>query len=109
MPAPCRSQDAVYLICQELSGDSTLIALHPANGTTAWAISSSSVAQALVPVRAATAAPGALIYADVGSNVTALSAADGALLWQVWPAEASSCRLPALFTSSPFRAGAWLS
>ncbi|KAL4451232.1 hypothetical protein ABPG77_009304 [Micractinium sp. CCAP 211/92] len=78
-----RSQDAVYLICQELSGDSTLIALHPANGTTAWAISSSSVAQALVPVRAATAAPGALIYADVGSNVTALSAADGALLWQL--------------------------
>lgn len=79
------AREAVYLICQELSGDSTLIALHPANGTTAWAISSSSVAAALVPVRAAVAAPGALIYADAGSNVTALGAADGALLWQVRP------------------------
>ncbi|KAL4422963.1 hypothetical protein ABPG75_009160 [Micractinium tetrahymenae] len=83
-PVSARSaKDAVYLICQELSGDSTLIALHPANGTTAWAISSSSVAAAMAPVRAAAAVPGALIYADVGSNVTALSAADGALLWQL--------------------------
>lgn len=75
--------DAVYLVCAELSGDSSVIALRPSDGATAWALSSSSVAAYLAPVRAAAAAPGIIVYADTGSRLTAVGAASGALLWQV--------------------------
>lgn len=75
--------DAVYLICNELSGDSTIIALRPADGAPAWTLSTSSLAAALTPVRAAAAAESVFLYADTGANLTALSAADGALLWRV--------------------------
>lgn len=80
----CReATDAVYLICNELSGDSSIIALSTMTGATLWSISTSSVAGALVPVRAAAAISGAFLYADTGSNVTALSTVDGALMWRV--------------------------
>lgn len=84
LPITCRAaSDAVYLVCNELSGDSSIIALRPWDGATAWALSTSSLARALTPVRAAAAIDGAFVYADTGSNVTALSAADGALMWRV--------------------------
>lgn len=83
LPAHRHATDAAYLVCNELSGDSTVLALSPDTGATLWALSTSSLAQALVPVRAAAAAQGMFLYADTGSNVTALSSADGALLWRV--------------------------
>ena len=82
-PAPRDAYDAVYLLCNELSGDSTVIALSPADGTTSWALSTSALAARLTPVRAAAAAEGLFIYGDAGSIVTALDSATGALLWQV--------------------------
>lgn len=70
-------------MCNELSGDSTIIALSPADGTATWTLSTSSLAAKLTPVRAAAAATGMFVYADTGSTITALSSSDGALLWQV--------------------------
>ena len=77
--------DPVYLVCNELGGDSSLVALSPLNGTTAWATSASAVSSppALTSVTAAVAAEGMLVYAAEGTNLTALGADDGGLLWQV--------------------------
>jgi outer membrane protein assembly factor BamB len=75
--------DFVYLVCNELSGDSTIIALSPEDGSPAWTLSTSSLAAALVPVRAAAARDGVFYYADTGSNITALRSEDGALLWRL--------------------------
>jgi len=75
--------DFVYLVCNELSGDSTIVALKPEDGSPAWTLSTSSLASALVPVRAAAARDGVFYYADTGSNITALRSEDGALMWRL--------------------------
>lgn len=82
--SPCSEAfDFVYLVCNELSGDSTIIALKPEDGSPAWTLSTSSLASALVPVRAAAARDGVFYYSDTGSNITALRSEDGALLWRL--------------------------
>lgn len=82
--SPCSEAfDFVYLVCNELSGDSTIIALKPEDGSPAWTLSTSSLASALVPVRAAAARDGMFYYSDTGSNITALRSEDGALLWRL--------------------------
>lgn len=133
-PAPRYAHDAVYLVCNERSGDSTIVALRPADGAMLWSLSTMMAAGAAVPLRDATAAPGLFIYGDTGcararagrrprllmrggppgcaslssptahsmvplpsprihppclreplrrSNITALSAAEGRLLWRL--------------------------
>ena len=82
-PPVSEAFDFVYLVCNELSGDSTIIALNPEDGSPAWTLSTSSLASALVPVRATAARDGVFYYADTGSNITALRSEDGALLWRL--------------------------
>lgn len=56
----------MYLVCNERSGDSTIVALRPADGAMLWTLSTMMAAGAAVPLRDATAAPGIFIYGDTG-------------------------------------------